>query len=211
MAKKKQNTPPLKLYTKTGDKGESNVLAGIRLPKDHMIFEVLGTMDELNAVLGVVVTQSHLQQSALPVKLTSKIRLEIVAIQDTLLNLGAIVAGSEKIDTSVADIKQLEKRIDFYQKNTRDDWYHTFLLPGGVGLAAYTDLARTVCRRLERRMATLNQDTDVRLYVKPESLRDIQAYINRLSDYLFALRCYVNSEAGYEEKEYSPKYLETLK
>lgn len=202
----KSKKPPVKLYTKTGDKGESNVLAGIRLPKDHILFEVLGTLDELNTHLGLVVAHFSIDT-----KLAKSLRNELLEIQDNLLNLGAIIAGSEKIDTKVASISQLETRIDFYQTNTRDDWFHTFLLPGGIPLAAYTDVSRTVCRRLERRLATLANNPDTRLYINPDSLKDIQAYANRLSDYLFALRCYINSQEGYEEKEYQPKYLKNLK
>jgi len=212
---KKASKPPLKLYTKTGDKGESNVLAGIRLPKDDAIFEALGTMDELNASLGIVVSHAKKvgaktsQEKAKPNP--NDLVPELLEIQDTLLNVGAIIAGSEKIDMSVASISKLEKRIDFYQQNTRDDWFHTFLLPGGTHVAAHTDLARTICRRLERRLTTLANNPDTRLYIQPQPLKEVQAYINRLSDYLFALRCYINSQAGYEEKEYQPKYLESLK
>lgn len=197
---------PLKLYTKTGDTGESNVLNGVRLAKDHDIFEVLGTLDELNSSLGLAI-----------VCVTDKdLRKELLQVQDALLNFGAIVAGSKAIDPTITNINLLEKRIDYYQANTREDWYTTFLLPGGIELAARIDLSRTICRRLERRMATLTISFDSasestagfpNQLIQAE-ISQVQAYINRLSDYLFALRCYLNSQADFEEITYHPKFLD---
>lgn len=187
-----QQKQPLKLYTKTGDKGESGLANGRRLRKSDLIFEVLGTLDELNAHLGVCVVVSD-----------QKARPELMRLQDTLLIIGAQIAGSTKVALEPTEIAWLEERIDYYQQHTRSDWYTKFLLPGGTELAARLDVARTVCRRTERLLARLHQETAV--------TADISAFINRLSDYLFALRCYVNSKANYKEVEFSPRYLRSLK
>lgn len=186
-----KNQQPLKLYTKTGDKGESGLANGQRLSKSALVFEVLGTFDELNAHLGLSVVPAD-----------AATRLELMRLQDTLLIIGAQVAGSTKVALEPTEITWLERRIDFYQQNTRSDWYTKFLLPGGTELAARLDVARTVCRRAERLLTQLTETSSVSV--------DIPAFINRLSDYLFALRCYVNAQAGYEEKEFSPRYLLTL-
>lgn len=183
---------PLKLYTKTGDRGESGLANGQRLRKSSLIFEVLGTLDELNAHLGLSVVVAD-----------ASIRPELMRIQDTLLIVGAQIAGSTKVVLEDTEIAWLESRIDYFQQNTRSDWYTKFLLPGGIESAARLDVARTVCRRAERLLARLHQEIAV--------TADISAFINRLSDYLFALRCFVNSKANYKEVEFSPRYLRSLK
>lgn len=186
-----QQKQPLKLYTKTGDKGESGLANGRRLSKSSLIFEVLGTLDELNAHLGLSVVVAD-----------ASIRPELMRIQDTLLIVGAQIAGSTKVVLEDKEIAWLESRIDYFQQNTRSDWYTKFLLPGGIESAARLDVARTVCRRAERLLAHLTQQASLPELVGP--------FINRLSDYLFALRCYTNAKAGYEEKEFSPRYLQSL-
>lgn len=201
---------PLKLYTKTGDKGQSNVIAGIRLPKHHPIFEALGTLDELNANLGLY----KAKLLAKPTYILGESRAEhllpeLIQIQTSLLTCGALIAGSNKVALSPDDMKRLEKRIDYFQKHTHKDWYTKFLLPGGTEFASRVDKARTVCRRAERTLSTLACSEDVELYIASsetqtprETLAQVQAYINRLSDYLFALRCYLNSVEGYQEVEF---------
>jgi cob(I)alamin adenosyltransferase len=182
---------PPKLYTKTGDKGESGLANGVRLSKASLIFEVLGTLDELNAHLGMAVVAAD--------KAT---KLELMRLQDTLLIIGAQIAGSTKVALEPSEISWMEERIDVYQQQTRSDWYTKFLLPGGTELAARLDVARTVCRRAERLVARHSEASDVSA--------NISMLINRLSDYLFALRCYVNAVAGFEEKEFSPRYLQSF-
>lgn len=189
---------PLKLYTKTGDKGESNVLAGIRLPKHHPIFATLGTIDELNAAIGFVLVRIKRDES-IGSRNIGVIGKELLSIQNHLLTCGALIAGSNKVSLEPKALTQLEKRIDYYQTHTADDWYTKFLLPGGTELAARIDLARTVCRRAERETNTYASTEKPELYTEPNALKSVQQYLNRLSDYLFALRCYVNSQAGYEE------------
>lgn len=180
----------MKLYTKTGDAGETGLANGKRLSKADEVFELLGTLDELNSHLGLSLTEVE----------EKKIRKELLRIQDQLLIIGAVIAGSSKVTFQSSEVRWLEKHIDSYQQQFGDDWYQKFLLPGGTELAARLDVARTVCRRVERFMVRYPSGFPQR--------KILQKYLNRLSDYLFALRCFVNHQAGYEESEFTPKYLE---
>lgn len=220
MPSKKPNKPPLKLYTKTGDKGVSSPIAGTRLPKHHSLFEVLGTIDELNASLGLAKSVIDLKsaKSDKPSKsedFLTTTHSELSQIQDSLLTTGAIIAGSTKVTLKPNLTDWLEQRIDYYQAHTRDDWFTQFLLPGGTPLAAHLDLSRTICRRLERRLSKLSSlgqleqlparsDSVSVSGGKIRNLATTQAFINRLSDYLFAARCFINSKQGYQETTFSP-------
>jgi cob(I)alamin adenosyltransferase len=181
---------PLKLYTTTGDTGTSGLADGRRLPKSDPIFEVLGQIDELNSAIGFSVSIAE-----------DETRHELMKIQHQLFDAGAMIAGSNQVELKIDNITNLEKQIDFYQLNTSPDWYKNFLLPGGTELAARLDLARTTCRRLER---TINTHLD-RLKIENCKLKIVLVYFNRLSDYLFALRCFVNSKAKYSEHHVHPK------
>lgn len=171
------------LYTKTGDRGKSSTANGKRLPKSDQLFAVLGTLDELNSQIGLAVTSADRHHKPILLKQ-----------QKYLLDLGAIIAGSDHVTTDPKLISEIEKLTDDYQAEFGDDWYQRFLLPGGTRFAAHLDVARTVCRRLERELWRLNADSPI-----PEALMQ---YINRLSDFLFAMRCVVNHHAGYNEQEY---------
>src|SRR3990170_5425360 len=98
--------PPLKLYTKTGDQGISSTLSG-RLAKDHPIFEVIGTLDELNAALGLVAVIAE-----------TATKKELLLIQNLLLVIGAVVSGSHHVKLKPNHVTFLEKRIDFYQSHS---------------------------------------------------------------------------------------------
>ncbi len=173
----------IKLYTKGGDNGNSGFIGEQNISKDDPIFEVLGTIDELNSHIGLSL-----------VGIEGDIRKELLNLQDMLLSIGSEIAGGDGFRVSEENILFLESRIDVYQKGTRADWYTKFLFPGGTKLAAHLDVSRAVSRRLERRMvAFVRENKGFALVLK---------YFNRLSDYFFALRCFVNSEAGYEEKEF---------
>ena len=187
-------TTPLKLYTKTGDQGKTSLIGSARLSKSHPVFEVLGTTDELNSYLGHAVVLT-----------AGKTRTELLHIQNNLLTIGAMVAGSDKTTLTQTDLFKLETRIDYYQKNTAKDWYTKFLLPGGTELAARLDIARSVTRRLERRLLALETHKTFGLEIAIKNWPQIKTYTNRLSDYLFALRCYENSKVGFEEKEFQTK------
>ncbi len=173
----------INVSTKTGDQGESGLANGQRLPKDHPIFEVLGTLDELNSHLGVVLTYfpDHSSNTA----------SMLFSIQENLFHIGGELAGSHKVVFTKEKLLMLEEESERMQASMEKEWYTKFLLPGGSPVAASLDVARTVCRRLERRLVTLSH-TQV---VSPL----IAAYINRLSDYLYVVRCKQNFENNYKE------------
>ena len=181
----------MKLYTKTGDEGLSSLANGQRLAKDSAVFEVLGTIDECNSWLGFSISIIE----------DSKLRQQLMRIQDQLLIIGGVVAGSQKVKFRASEITWLEKEIDRYQAEFGEDWYQKFLLPGGTELASRLDIARTVCRRSERILVQFDAG---KKFVK------VRMYLNRLSDYLFALRCFINHSMKYEETQFQPKYLKQL-
>ncbi len=174
-----------------GDQGKTALINGERLPKNSLVFEVLGTLDEFNASLGIVVLK--LKQSG-----CTKIWLQeyafLLDLQNELFKLGAEIAASPKVRLDAKFVKLLEKEIDFLQEELGQDWHSKFVLPGGSELAAFLDLSRTICRRLERRMVSLDNERDVR--------EVILQFVNRVSDYLYALRTWVNKELKTKEIEF---------
>jgi cob(I)alamin adenosyltransferase len=173
----------LSISTKTGDKGESGLANGQRLGKDEMIFEVLGTQDELNSWLGLVIAK--LSGHFTPHK------KDLLKIQDTLFYIGAEVAKSPKAKLRQQTLDALDKKSADLQQKMGKDWTTKFLYPGGNEAAATVDVARTVSRRLERLIVRYSRHEEV----SPLILK----YVNRLSDYLYVLRCWVNHEEQYQE------------
>lgn len=173
-----------KIYTKTGDKGETGLIAGPRVPKCHLRIEATGEVDELNAILGVT------QAGDLP----EEVKPLVSQIQHDLFAVGAEMATPTPADHDMvlirpSHVESLEQAID--QFDQRVPPLRQFILPGGTSTAAQLHLARTVCRRAERRVVelTLSPDTEP---VSPLILE----YLNRLSDLLFVLARFVNEQAG---------------
>jgi cob(I)alamin adenosyltransferase len=191
----------IQISTKTGDRGETGLASGHRLAKDAIVFEVVGTLDELNSWLGVVlanVDQSFMNHSKK--NDVSVLKERLYHIQDTLFFIGAEVAGSPKAKLDDAELKDLEKWSDGLQLKMADNWTTQFLLPGGSQLGAWLDITRTVCRRCERVLVTYSREVAVRAV--------LLQYLNRLSDYLYVLRCWVNQELAYDEKPFKSTYQE---
>jgi cob(I)alamin adenosyltransferase len=178
-----------KIYTKTGDQGKTALINGERLPKNSLVFEVLGTLDELNASLGLVVLKFESKDT-----LFLKQRDLLIALQNELFKLGAEIAASPKVKLDDKFLKKLETEIDLLQNNLGASWHYKFVLPGGSELSAFLDLSRTICRRLERRIVSLDNERDVREVVLK--------FINRTSDYLYTLRTWVNKELKTKEIEF---------
>jgi cob(I)alamin adenosyltransferase len=163
-----------KIYTKTGDKGQTSLWGGARVPKHHIRIESYGTVDELNSHLGLL--RDHLQDEGL--------RTVLKTIQDRLFTVGSILATDPekagKIQTPdllLSDITQLESWIDEMEEKLPE--LKNFILPGGHVAVSSCHIARCVCRRAERLVVALNENEAV------DEL--VLQYLNRLSDYLFVL------------------------
>jgi cob(I)alamin adenosyltransferase len=175
----------MKIYTKTGDKGDTGLFGGGRVPKNHPRVEAYGDIDELNAVLGTVRA----------IEVLPRIDEVLVPIQRDLFSLGALLATPhpdkvtrqlEKARIDDGRIGQLEREIDEGESELQP--LEAFILPGGTPKSAALHVARTVCRRAERRVISLQRDADVPMIV----IR----YLNRLSDLLFVLARVANKRAG---------------
>lgn len=182
----------MKIYIGTGDQGMTSLANGERISKGDLKVESYGTIDELNSWLGVII--SHL-----PLSLDQPIN-ELKNIQSNLFVIGSCLATPfnspqfdllKKIDPE--EIKKLENAIDIYNDQLQE--LKNFILPGGNPLAAWTHVARTVCRRTERRITNLFE-LEPPDETSEASLRTIQIYINRLADYLFTLARYLNYQFG---------------
>lgn len=187
----KAQAPLKKVYTKTGDQGKTALISGERLPKNSLVFEVLGTLDEFNASLGLVVLRfAEAPKSEIFVRQKAM----LLSLQNELFKLGAEIAASPRVQLNGAFVKKIEKEIDFLQDDLGDNWRYKFVLPGGSEISAFLDLARTICRRLERRLVSLDNERDIR--------EVILQFVNRISDYLYTLRTWVNEELKVEEVEF---------
>jgi cob(I)alamin adenosyltransferase len=175
----------MKIYTKTGDAGDTGLFGGGRVGKDHPRVEAYGDVDELNAMLGLV-------RALEPMPRVDEV---IVPIQRDLFAIGALLAtpDREKMRASLEKariddtrIRELEVAIDHCEGEL--DPLRTFIVPGGTAKAASLHVARTVCRRAERRVVSLS---------KTEELPSIVViFLNRVSDLLFMLARVANRRAG---------------
>jgi cob(I)alamin adenosyltransferase len=185
----------MKIYTKTGDGGNTGLLGGVKVSKSHLAVETCGAIDELNSVIGVVGSQlkSHQPTGNDPhPELLSQLR----QIQNDLFDLGSRVAACLSESSKVADFGsnkpvELESLIDQYDATLPA--LTAFILPSGTVAGCHLHLARSVCRRAERRLVELSQSN-----VEPD-FRTEQIYLNRLSDLLFVLSRVVNKDAGVAE------------
>ena len=170
----------MKIYTKTGDKGETSLFGGTRVKKYDLRIEAYGTVDELNSHIGLIRDQ----------KIESSLFDVLIKVQNNLFTLGAMLAtppDKEKSKSdkdrlqiqkiSVRDIVFLENEID--QMNGMLKPMTNFILPGGSTTVSFCHIARCVCRRVERIAVELSENEQVN--------NDILIYLNRLSDYLFVL------------------------
>ncbi|GAB3201905.1 cob(I)alamin adenosyltransferase [Pontibacter aydingkolensis] len=182
----------MKIYTKTGDKGTTALIGGTRVSKADLRIEVYGTVDELNSYIGLVRDQE-----------VNRLRADILKeIQDRLFTIGSTLATDPDKNIKMAtpdlheeDITLLEQEIDKYTAEVPP--LRAFVLPGGHQSVSFCHVARCVCRRAERLAISLQQTTEVdNLVIK---------YLNRLSDYLFALCRKMTQELGAEEISWKPR------
>lgn len=173
----------MKIYTKTGDAGETSLLGGSRVRKDHRRIDAYGTVDELNSTIG-------LARAAWP---ESPVDQELGSIQADLFDLGAFLATIAPNDMfrGPADerIEALEASIDAMESELEP--LKTFILPGGSPASAALHVSRTVCRRAERRVVALEELSD--------DMSRVLQYLNRLADYLFVAARYANHKAGVQD------------
>ena len=184
--------------TRTGDTGETRLVGGQKVGKDDLRIECYGTVDELNAHIGVAkVTAQDLAADAEPIGRLAKILLRI---QHELFNLGSILATlpedvhPKQPRITDAEIEKLESEID--RANGDLPALRSFVLPGGTRLDAELHVCRTVCRRAERALIALGRDASV----PAEAIR----YLNRLSDALFVWSRWANHALGAEESLWLP-------
>jgi len=176
----------LKIYTKTGDLGETSLLGGMRVPKDHLRVAACGDVDETNAALGPV---RAFAGGPLP-RLLFAIQKDLFAIGAQLADpTRAVAAKRRKAAVTAAHVRRLERAID--ARDAKLPPLRAFVLPGGTPAGALLHQARTVCRRAERSVVTLAREADV----DPR----IIVYLNRLSDLLFVLARVENHRAGFAE------------
>jgi cob(I)alamin adenosyltransferase len=181
----------MKIYTRTGDKGDTALFGGQRVPKDALRVEAYGTIDELNSTLGL----------ALAAECDREIASVLSPIQSRLFDLGADLATPLGTDRSnihridETDASELEGIIDRFEQNLPP--IKNFVLPGGTISAAQIHFSRTVCRRAERICVRLSRNEDIGDW--------IVVYLNRLSDLLFVLARAANHRAGIAEIQWKPQ------
>lgn len=181
----------MKIYTKTGDKGQTSLIGGTRVPKYHLRIETYGTVDELNSYIGLISCQG----------IDSRHQQILKEIQDRLFTIGASLASDPerskmKIpDLNEKDILLLEAEMD--QMNEVLPMLKHFILPGGDTVVSYCHLARCVCRRTERLVVQLAEESFVD--------SNITIYLNRLSDYLFVLARKLSADNKVVENIWLPR------
>jgi cob(I)alamin adenosyltransferase len=182
-----------KVYTRHGDKGETHLVGGRRVPKDDPRIESYGTIDELNAILGIV---RAFNDAAPDTPIAERLDAILRQVQNELFDLGSELATPPDaawegmIRIGAAQVRTLERTIDECQHDLKP--LQSFILPGGGTIAAFLHQARTVCRRAER---------DVLRLMRREPIGDdVLRYVNRLSDLLFVLSRWVTHHLG--EREY---------
>ncbi len=171
----------VKVYTRKGDGGSTGLYGGMKVRKDEERIETIGTIDELNSVIGLALMHTKTPQSVF-----------LSTIQEDLFDIGALIGTTpgmpEPVDSEFLDwrVKEIEANIDEMTKKLMP--LKSFILPGGSDASAHLHHARTVCRRTERCLVRLNEEEKI-----PQS---IIGYVNRLSSYLFVLARFENLHAG---------------
>lgn len=182
----------MKVYTKTGDKGQTSLFGGKRVPKYDLRIEGYGTVDELNSYIGLIRDQ----------KIDKRSFDTLIEIQDRLFTLGSILAtepGNTKVKVpqlSEADVVFLESEIDWMNEALPE--MRSFVLPGGHTTVSYCHITRCVCRRAERLVIQLAEEE--------KNVNELTfKYLNRLSDYLFVLARKFSVDLDANEVQWQPR------
>ncbi len=174
-----------RIYTRTGDTGDTGLSTGVRVRKDCPQIQAIGDVDELNTVIGMVSAYD----------MPDELKDLFAHIQHQLFNLGAELNNADLKFINKHIIEQLEEKIDAHNKTLPP--LKNFILPGGGHAAATCHLARAVCRRAERSVVRLSEDQDLN--------PDLQIYLNRLSDFLFVVCRVLAKHSGEKETLWSSK------
>jgi cob(I)alamin adenosyltransferase len=194
VSENKYNEPRIalnRIYTKGGDKGDTSLVGGQRVPKDALRIECYGTVDELNSFTG---------RAAVLAAESPRLQAILVRIQHELFNLGSILATlpedvhPKQPRVTSEEVEQLEREID--AMNADLEPLRSFVLPGGTVLCTELHVCRTVCRRAERLLVTLSREEAV----PPEAIK----YLNRLSDAFFVWSRWANVSTGVKEVLWQP-------
>lgn len=175
----------VKIYTKTGDRGTTSLFGGRRVEKNSPRIEAYGQVDELNSQIGVVLSNNP----------SPEILKKLVRIQGELFVLGSDLSSPLSVKVKIpriskSHVTRLEKEIDVWKKELPP--LKNFILPGGHAVGAGLHLARSICRRAERKIVVVANEEKIN--------PNCQIYLNRLSDWLFVLARYVNKLEGIPEK-----------
>lgn len=184
----------MKIYTGTGDSGRTSLFSGERILKNDARIEAYGVVDELNAIVGALM-------AALPEgPQKSTVRAQLSQIQSDLFHVGAWLATTTESPSAAhltpltaEHVQRLENQVDGMQDELEE--LRSFILPGGHASAGWAHMARTVCRRAERRAVTLTAAQSG----SSDQMESVLVYLNRLSDYFFVLARYCNHLAGIED------------
>jgi cob(I)alamin adenosyltransferase len=175
-----------KIYTRTGDNGTTGLGDGSRVPKDSLRVDAMGDVDELNSVIGIMITEG----------VPDILHATLTEIQHDLFNVGGEICIPGYVILPQIRVDDLEEAIDAL--NDTLEPLKEFILPGGTKAAAYCHLARTVCRRAERKLIELN---------RAEKVTEISLqYLNRLSDLLFVMCRIINKNAGVSDVLWQNKH-----
>jgi cob(I)alamin adenosyltransferase len=178
-----------RIYTRAGDKGETSLGDGSRVPKLDCRIGAFGTVDELNSALGVVLAEAGLPE---------RLREPLARIQNDLFDVGADLSVpfgiGDRLRVEQRQIERLEQLCD--ELNADLPELKSFVLPGGTAAAARLHVARTTCRRAERDALTANEEHGINALVL--------GYLNRLSDFLFIAARWANADAGRDEPLWKP-------
>ena len=185
----------MKIYTRTGDDGETALYGSGRVGKDHIRMQAIGMIDELNSIIGVVRAEIRREKRKEYLEAVTKLDYVLRRVQNELFTVGADLATTEeKARESVPQVGQehvefLEKTIDVFSEGLPE--LKQFILPGISVIAAQLHYARTVCRRAERVVLALGRRDAIGDQIIP--------YLNRMSDCLFTLARWINQEQGEDE------------
>lgn len=181
----------MKIYTKSGDKGKTSLLGGQRVDKNHPKLDAYGTVDELNCHIGLLLIQIQNQNQKLKADGATS---DLIKIQNHLFLLGSHIACNSEDDRKMYKIKDFSSANSEWIENLIDQLEEkleplkNFILPGGSLVSAQAHICRTVCRRAERLVSSLEDHEPIWLI-----------YLNRLSDYFFVLARYLNHTQGIKD------------